>query len=218
MIPKTNPKLSDALADCDLSGAKNLNQIDLLRRSNGGRGTSGNVSLESMKGSICALQTLVDNAGYSPSSATGVNWSRKYTGAVLLTSNVNTKDAQVTYSSSTDRITCRVGMTYTNLDQAISAMVYGYCDQPGTLEVNWTKENGGKGNFEIIGFATGYLKGASKQYKQENRIAEGDYSETFTLDPAYPYIMLIARAVVTTSDRDGTTSTCYYSAIRGKLT
>ena len=109
-------------------------------------------------------------------------------------------------------------MTYTTTDQAMSAMVYGYCDQPGTLEVNWTKENGGKGNFEIVGFATDYLKGASKRYKQENRTAAGDYSETFTFDPAYPYLMLIARAVVYTTDSNGTTSTCYYSAIRGKLT
>lgn len=213
MIPKTNPKLTDAIADCDLT-AKNLNQMDLRRRANDATSRTGNISLQAMKGSICALQSLVD-ASYSVD--TGVGWDRRYTGAKRFVANANTINELVSYDSGADRLTVRIGMQYTSVDQAMSALIYGYCDQAGTLEVKWTRENSKKGNFEIIAFQNGYLSGPSKQYEQITSNIPQSYVKTYTFDPAYPYFMLIPRSVVNTSDTNGTTNAVQWHSISARL-
>ena len=214
MIPKTNPTLAQAVADCDLP-AKNLDQMDLRRRGNDATSRTGNISLAAMKGSICALQSLVDDANYGQN--TSVGWDRRYTGAVRWISNVNTKDELVSYDPGADRLRIRIGMVYTSADQTMSALIYGYCDQPGTLEVKWTKQNNTTGNFEIIAFQSGYLEGPSKPYEMVVANAGQSYVKTYTFDPAYPYLMLIPRTEILTSASNGATNTCYYKSISARL-
>ena len=214
MISKTNPSLAQAAADCDLP-AKNLDQMDLRRRANGATSRTGDISLEAMKGSICALQSLVDKANYGVGSSVG--WDRRYTGAQRLASNVNTKDEDVTYDSAQDRIKIQIGMNYTTVDQAMSAYIVGYCDEPGTLEVKWTRQNNSRGNVQIIAFQNGYLAGSSKSYVQEESNAVGPWVKSYTFDPAYPYLMVIPRAVVKAGESNGKTSTVYYDSISARL-
>lgn len=215
MIPKTNPSLTAAVSDCDLT-AKNLNQMDLRRRANGATSRTGNVKLADMKGSIAALQEKVDNSSYGQN--TSVGWNRQYTGAVRWKSNSNTKDEWVSYDSSTDRILVRIGMTYTTTDQTMSALVYGYCNSPGTLQAKWTYDGGSGGgwNVEVLGFASGYLSGSSKRYYYQTN-PSGSQTITEPLDPAYPYLVWIGRAVVYEANSNGTTSTRYFKNVDMRL-
>jgi hypothetical protein len=221
VISKGSVKLTDAVADCDLT-AKNLNQNDLRRRANGGTTSTGNISLAAMKGSICALQTLVDNADYN--TATNVGWSRRYTGSLIQWNSPYSKVWGLDYESSNDRLEAFVYRKNAGQSNAMSGLIYGYCNQAGTIEVKWrrdasTCDTGGKpqGNVEILGFASGYLAGASKQYEQDDSTNNTDYTKRYTSDPSYPYFMVIPRALVRDWEPARTKTYVYYKNISARL-
>ena len=133
-----------------------------------------------------------------PPSTTGDAWSEAKLGGYY------DPDTYVTYQSSTDSIFLYV-RSQSGANASMTLATY-FGNQSGkSLTISGTHFGSGfaRNSYVIVrGYATGWLTGASSDFIVNSGNAQ-PYSEAFTVDPAYPYLVVSYEGQTTTFSGTG---------------